>query len=96
MIFPVDIPIPMLDRMEDYLAVRTIEIDGCPGRVTVADHALSLLLCAGKKAIREAKKSKISTEFVTTNPVNPDGLVGTFSGKKRGPQSINFSKRDVK
>lgn len=92
----VDIPVTMLYHISDYLAVRTLEIDCYPERTTVADQALSLLLCAGKKAIREARKSKISAKFVTTNPANPDELVGTFSGKKRGPRTINFSKRDVK
>lgn len=60
LIFTVDVPIPMLDRIEDYLAVRAIEIDGYPERATVADQGLSLLLCAGKKAIRQARKSKKS------------------------------------
>ena len=57
-----DITVPMLDRIEDYLAVRAIEIDGHVERATVADQGLSLLLCAGRKAIREEKrkKSKIS------------------------------------
>lgn len=64
MIFPVDIPIPMLDRIEDYLAVRALEIDGYPERATVADQALSLLLCEGKKAMRETKKSKSSRRSV--------------------------------
>lgn len=64
MIFPVDIPVSMLDRIEDYLAVRAIEIDGHIERATVADQALSLLHCAGKKAIREAKKSKSSNRNV--------------------------------
>lgn len=64
MIFPVDIPIPMLDRIEDYLAVRAIEIDGHIERATVADQGLSLLLCAGRKAIRQAKNSKSSNRNV--------------------------------
>lgn len=64
MIFPVDIPIPMLDRIEDYLAVRAIEIDGYPDWATVADEALSIVFCAGKKAIRQAKKSKNSNSDV--------------------------------
>ena len=57
-----DITIPMLDRIEDYLAMRAIEIDGYPERATVADQGLSMILCAAKKAIREEKreKSKIS------------------------------------
>lgn len=60
MLFEVDVPIPMLDRIEDYLAVRTIEIDGYPERATVADEALSIVFCAGKKAMRQAQKSKKS------------------------------------
>lgn len=64
MIFTVDVPIPMLDRIEDYLAMRAIEIDGYPARVTVADHVLSLVFNAGKKAIRQAKKSKNSNSDV--------------------------------
>jgi hypothetical protein len=64
MIIQLDITVPMLDRIEDYLAVRSIEIDGYPERATVADQGLSLLLCAGRKAIRDEKrkKSKISKE----------------------------------
>lgn len=98
MTFTVDIPVPMLDRIEDYLAMRALEIDGYPERVTVADEALSIVFCAGKKAMREEKraKSKISNRFVTTSPANPDELVNTFSDKTRGPRSINFNKRDVK
>lgn len=63
MIFEVDVPIPMLDRIEDYLAVRAIEIDGHIERATVADQGLSLLLCAGKKAIRQAKAAKRKAEL---------------------------------
>ena len=64
MIITLDITRVMLDRIEDYLAVRTLEIDGYPERSTVADQGLSLLLCAGRKAIRDErrKKSKISKE----------------------------------
>jgi hypothetical protein len=60
----IDITIAMLDRIEDYLAMRALEIDGYPERATVADQGLSLLLCAGRKAIRDErrKKSKISKE----------------------------------
>ena len=64
MTITLDITRVMVDRIEDYLAVRAIEIDGYPERATVADQGLSLLLCAGRKAIRDEKrkKSKISKE----------------------------------
>ena len=64
MTIELDITRVMVDRIEDYLAVRTLEIDGYPERATVADQGLSLLLCAGRKAIRDEKrkKSKISKE----------------------------------
>jgi hypothetical protein len=64
MIIELDITRVMLDRIEDYLAVRMLEIDGYPERATVADQGLSLLLCAGRKAIRDEKrkKAKISKE----------------------------------
>ena len=56
-----DITLPMLDRIEDRLAMRTMEIDGYPERATVADQGLSLLLCAGRKAIRDEKRKKSKT-----------------------------------
>jgi hypothetical protein len=64
MIITLDITRVMLDRIEDYLAMRAIEIDGHVERATVADQGLSLILCAGRKAIRDEKrkKSKISKE----------------------------------
>ena len=64
MIITLDITRVMLDRIEDYLAMRAIEIDGHVERATVADQGLSLILCAGRKAIRDErrKKSKSSKE----------------------------------
>jgi len=61
MIIELDITRVMLDRIEDYLAVRTLEIDGYPERATVADQGLSLILCAGRKAIRDEKRKKSKT-----------------------------------
>ena len=61
MTIELDITRVMVDRIEDYLAVRTLEIDGYPERATVADQGLSLILCAGRKAIRDEKRKKSKT-----------------------------------